>query len=419
MSSLRLIHLYKVYDDGSAKKKISASKPAVSDFCLEIEDREFIVLVGPSGCGKSTTLRMVAGLETITSGELYIENRLVNEVEPKDRDIAMVFQNYALYPHMTVYNNMAFGLKLKKIVDIKKDKYGNCRLNKKGQKISIKRHYTKTEINDKVMAAADILEITEYLHRKPKALSGGQRQRVALGRAIVRNPKVFLLDEPLSNLDAKLRATMRSEITKLHDKLQTTFIYVTHDQVEAMTMGTRIVVMKDGFIQQVGTPYEVFNTPSNLFVAGFIGTPQMNFLDGNLRIKHNKPIVIIRNTEIEISENKVAFNIEEGMSVKVGFRPEYTHICNENDKGALNGIVDTCEMMGSEMHFYINLGNDAKIILRTPAMEYNCGKIRQYKQGEKIYFNFDSHMCNLFDAQTEKNLMLKDAEPYVDTHFGT
>lgn len=249
MATVTLNHVYKVYQNQN--KKAEASKPAVSDFCMEIEDKEFIVFVGPSGCGKSTTLRMIAGLEEITDGEIYIDGRLVNNVEPKDRDIAMVFQNYALYPHMSVYDNMAFGLKLRRIDDIKRDKDGNPVLDAEGKEIPVKRKYTKAEIDEKVQEAAKILDIAEYLDRKPKALSGGQRQRVALGRTIVRKPKVFLLDEPLSNLDAKLRATMRAEIIKLHENLGATFIYVTHDQVEAMTMGTRIVVMKDGFIQQI------------------------------------------------------------------------------------------------------------------------------------------------------------------------
>ena len=248
MAGLKLNHIYKVYPNGTK---------AVSDFTMDIEDKEFIIFVGPSGCGKSTTLRMIAGLEDITTGELSIDGTVVNGIDPKDRDIAMVFQNYALYPHMTVYKNMAFGLKLRKMA--------------------------KEDIDVRVKEAAEILGITEYLEKKPGEMSGGQRQRVALGRAIVREPKVFLLDEPLSNLDAKLRTQMRSEILKLHRKLQTTFIYVTHDQVEAMTMGTRIVVMKDGFIQQIDTPRNLYNYPCNKFVAGFIGTPQMNFWNGKLK----------------------------------------------------------------------------------------------------------------------------------------
>ena len=283
MASVTLKNVSKIYP---RKEKKSHKKNAVIDneplravdnFNLEIKDGEFVVFVGPSGCGKSTTLRMIAGLEEISEGEIYIGDNLVNDVEPKDRDIAMVFQNYALYPHMTVYENIALGLKLRKIPDIKKDKAGNPVLDKEGKEIPIKRHYTKAEIDEKVMAAANALDIVPLLDRKPKEMSGGQRQRVALGRCMVRNPKAFLLDEPLSNLDAKLRSSMRVEISSLHKKLGTTFIYVTHDQVEAMTMGDRIVVMKKGIIQQVDTPNNLFDYPVNVFVAGFIGTPQMNF----------------------------------------------------------------------------------------------------------------------------------------------
>ena len=270
MASVTLKNIYKVYTGGVT---------AVSDFCLDIEDKEFIVLVGPSGCGKSTTLRMVAGLEEISDGELYIGDKLVNDVAPKDRDIAMVFQNYALYPHMTVYDNMAFGLKLRKT--------------------------PKAQIDKRVKEAARILDIEHLLNRKPKALSGGQRQRVALGRAIVREPKVFLMDEPLSNLDAKLRVQMRTEITKLHQRLQTTFIYVTHDQTEAMTMGSRIVVMKDGFIQQVDTPQNLYDYPTNLFVAGFIGSPQMNFFSVRLVKKDGGVYAVFGENEIKVPAEKL------------------------------------------------------------------------------------------------------------------
>ena len=274
MANLSLKHIYKVYPNGAK---------AVNDFNMQIEDKEFIVFVGPSGCGKSTTLRMIAGLEPITAGELKIGDVVVNGMEPKDRDIAMVFQNYALYPHMSIFENIAFGLRMRKIPDIKRDKEGNPVLDKEGKEIPVMRKYNKQELAEKVNEAAEILGITEYLKRKPKEMSGGQRQRVALGRAIVRQPKVMLLDEPLSNLDAKLRTQMRSEIVKLHKKLQTTFIYVTHDQVEAMTMGTRIVVMKDGFVKQIDTPKNLYKYPANKFVAGFIGTPQMNFFEATLK----------------------------------------------------------------------------------------------------------------------------------------
>ena len=292
MADLQLKHIYKRYAGGVT---------AVSDFTLDIDDKEFIILVGPSGCGKSTTLRMVAGLEEISEGELYIGGRLVNDVAPKDRDIAMVFQNYALYPHMTVFENMAFGLKLRKT--------------------------PKDEIKKRVTEAAKILDIEHLLDRKPKALSGGQRQRVAMGRAIVRNPKVFLMDEPLSNLDAKLRVAMRTEIKKLHNKLQTTFMYVTHDQTEAMTMGTRIVVMKDGVIQQVDTPANLYTKPDNVFVAGFIGSPQMNFVTATLSKENGSVYASFGDNKIMIPNGKVTPELEGyiGKEVIVGIRPEDIH----------------------------------------------------------------------------------------------
>ena len=333
MSSLNLKNIYKVYPSGVT---------AVTDFNLDIEDKEFIVFVGPSGCGKSTTLRMIAGLEEITSGELYIDGTLVNNVAPKDRDIAMVFQNYALYPHMTVYDNMAFGLKLRKM--------------------------PKDQIDQRVKEAARILGIEMYLSRKPKALSGGQRQRVALGRAIVREPKVFLLDEPLSNLDAKLRSQMRTEITKLHNRLATTFIYVTHDQVEAMTMGTRIVVMKDGFMQQVDTPINLYDYPINQFVAGFIGTPQMNFFTGVLTGTKNKVCVEFGMEKIELPADKVKLicNLDKylntGREVVFGIRPE--DVSDEADvvENAKNGVievkVDVVEALGSETLLYCKTRED-------------------------------------------------------------
>ena len=329
MASLSLRNICKEYQSGVR---------AVSDFNLEIEDKEFIVFVGPSGCGKSTTLRMIAGLEDITSGELYIDGRLVNDVVPKDRDIAMVFQNYALYPHMTVYDNMAFGLKLRKM--------------------------PKADIDARVKEAARILGIEMYLTRKPKALSGGQKQRVALGRAIVREPKVFLLDEPLSNLDAKLRAQMRTEITKLHNRLATTFIYVTHDQTEAMTMGTRIVVMKDGVMQQVESPQNLYDYPCNQFVAGFIGTPQMNFFDAKLIRKNGKVVAQFAEQEIEIPESKVAkiINPEEYIgtdkTVVMGIRPEDVHdepsFIAASPNSVVKTRVDVVEKLGSETLLYCN-----------------------------------------------------------------
>ncbi|MBO5047347.1 MAG: sn-glycerol-3-phosphate ABC transporter ATP-binding protein UgpC, partial [Clostridia bacterium] len=325
MASLSLRHIYKKYPGGVT---------AVSDFCLEIKDTEFIIFVGPSGCGKSTTLRMIAGLEEISEGELFIGDRLVNDVAPKDRDIAMVFQNYALYPHMTIFDNMAFGLKLRKM--------------------------PKETIKRKVEEAARILEITHLLDRYPKALSGGQKQRVALGRAIVRDPKVFLLDEPLSNLDAKLRAAMRTEITKLHNKLGTTFIYVTHDQVEAMTMATRIVVMKDGIIQQVDTPQNLYDLPVNIFVAGFIGTPQMNFINCTLAKKGDDMFVEFGNVSLKLPKEKAenpALKDYANKEVIIGIRPECISedpdVVAARDGATFDAYVEVTELMGAEIYLYL------------------------------------------------------------------
>jgi multiple sugar transport system ATP-binding protein len=349
---------------------------AVNDFNLEIADKEFIVFVGPSGCGKSTTLRMVAGLEEITRGELYIDDKLVNDVAPKDRDIAMVFQNYALYPHMTVRQNLEFPLKLRKV--------------------------PKDEIDKAVNGAAEILGITEYLERKPKALSGGQRQRVAIGRAIVREPKVLLMDEPLSNLDAKLRNQMRAEIIKLRHRINTTFIYVTHDQTEAMTLGDRIVIMKDGEIQQIGTPQQVFDYPVNTFVAGFIGMPQMNMFDGELIKRGGRYAVKVGPATIDISDDKQK-NLKDRntkeMKVLVGCRPE--HISLENVPGAMiNGKVDVSEMMGSSVHLHISAeGKDCIIIVPTLDLKGNAFKI-----GSDVSFTFAPNAIHVFDPQSGKNL---------------
>lgn len=345
---------------------------AVQEFNLEIADKEFIVLVGPSGCGKSTTLRMIAGLEEITEGELYINDVLMNDVAPKDRNIAMVFQNYALYPHMTVYENMAFSLKLHK--------------------------EPKEIIDKKVREAAEILDITEYLDRKPKALSGGQRQRVAIGRAIVRNPAVFLMDEPLSNLDAKLRNQMRAEIIKLRERINTTFVYVTHDQTEAMTLGDRIVIMRDGYIQQIGTPQDVFNNPKNLFVAGFIGTPQMNFFDAQLLMENGRYFAELGGFKAELSEEKqqrLKDNSVEAQEVTLGIRPEHIHL---SDNGVA-GVVDVSEMMGSSVHLHVKAVNkDVVIIVPT------AGKTLEYSMGKSISFGFDGSTIHVFDKESGKNL---------------
>jgi len=346
---------------------------AVQAFNLDIRDKEFIVLVGPSGCGKSTTLRMIAGLEEITSGELYIDGKLMNEVAPKDRDIAMVFQNYALYPHMTVYDNMAFSLKLK--------------------------HVAKDEIESKVIEAAKILGITDLLNRKPKALSGGQRQRVAIGRAIVREPKVFLMDEPLSNLDAKLRNQMRAEIIKLRQRVDTTFIYVTHDQTEAMTLGDRIVVMRDGFIQQIGTPQEVFHHPANLFVASFIGTPQMNLFEAELVKDGEHYAVTVNGTRIpldEATEGKLKANGAASGPVTLGVRPEHVVLAEEG----VEATVDVSELMGSSIHLHVNAGGtDAVAIIPSAGAE------QTFRYGDKVRIAFAENSVHLFDKKTEQSLL--------------
>ena len=371
MASLSLQHIDKIY---------SGNVTAVSDFCLDIEDKEFIVLVGPSGCGKSTTLRMVAGLEEISSGELYIGDRLVNDVPPKDRDIAMVFQNYALYPHMTVYDNMAFGLKLRKT--------------------------PKAEIKQRVEQAAHILDIFHLLNRKPKALSGGQRQRVALGRAIVREPKVFLMDEPLSNLDAKLRVAMRTEITKLHQRLQTTFIYVTHDQTEAMTMGTRIVVMKDGFVQQVDSPQNLYDYPVNLFVAGFIGSPQMNFFVAKLEKEGKEIVAKFGDNKIVIPSSKLSKLTDEsyiGKEIYMGIRPENIHDEEAFLHAAPNAVIDcnveVTELMGSETYLYLSAsGKEENLIARVNPRTTS-------RAGQKIQVAFDVNHLHFFDKDTETTLL--------------
>ncbi len=368
MASLSLKDVYKVYPGGVV---------AVSEFNLEIEDKEFIILVGPSGCGKSTTLRMIAGLEEISDGEIYIGDTLVNDVAPKDRDIAMVFQNYALYPHMTVYENMAFGLKLRKT--------------------------PKDEIKRRVAEAATILDIEHLLDRKPKALSGGQRQRVALGRAIVREPKVFLMDEPLSNLDAKLRVQMRTEIGKLHKKLQTTFIYVTHDQTEAMTMGSRIVVMKDGFIQQVDSPQVLYDEPVNMFVAGFIGSPQMNFVEVEVVAEDKGLALVFGSQKVVLPEGK-AKGLDKkyiGQRVMMGIRPENIHEDEVRISATPDCVVDATveitEMMGAETYLYLDIEGKqfvARVNTRTTA-----------KSGDKIKLALDANKIHLFEKETEVSIL--------------
>ena len=367
MASLSLEHIYKKYPNGFE---------AVKDFNLDIKDKEFIIFVGPSGCGKSTTLRMIAGLEDISSGTLKIDGKVMNDVEPKDRDIAMVFQNYALYPHMTVYDNMAFGLKLRKV--------------------------PKDEIDKKVREAAKILDLSKLLDRKPKALSGGQRQRVAMGRAIVRNPKVFLMDEPLSNLDAKLRVQMRSEIAKLHQRLGTTIIYVTHDQTEAMTLGTRIVVMKDGVVQQVDTPHNLYDKPCNLFVAGFMGSPQMNFLDAVCNVKDGVAYLSVAGMDIPLNAEKSKALIDggyDGKTVVMGIRPEHLSDNPEDLAAAkvkFTAKINVYELLGAEVFLYFDLAGTpvtARVEPKTTA-----------RTGSEVEFTMDLEKIHVFDKEKETTI---------------
>ena len=362
MARVKLTNVKKIYDKNVV---------AVHDFNLDIADKEFVVFVGPSGCGKSTTLRMIAGLEEISDGTVEIDGVVVNDLQPKDRNIAMVFQNYALYPHLSVFENMAFPLRLQKM--------------------------PQEEIYKRVTEAAEVLGITEYLNRKPRALSGGQRQRVAIGRAIVRDPKVLLMDEPLSNLDAKLRNQMRSELIKLRKRINTTFVYVTHDQVEAMTLGDRIVVMKDGYIQQIGTPQEVFDHPANLFVSGFIGTPQMNYFDARLLIRDGRYFVETKGYEVELSEDKQArlreHNVEE-QDVTLGIRPEHLSI---TDKG-IKGNVDVSELMGSSLHLHMTV-EDKDVIIIVPTE----GAKIDYS-GRELEIGFNGKVAHLFSKKDQHNL---------------
>ena len=375
MSDVVIKGLKKIYDN-----KVTA----VHDVNLHIKDKEFIVLVGPSGCGKSTTLRMVAGLEDISEGELYIDGALMNDIAPKDRDIAMVFQNYALYPHMSVYENMAFALKLKKT--------------------------PKPQIDKKVQEVAEILDITQYLTRKPKALSGGQRQRVAIGRAMVRDPKVFLMDEPLSNLDAKLRNQMRAEIIKLRERINTTFMYVTHDQTEAMTLADRIVIMKDGYVNQIGTPQDLFNRPVNLFVAGFIGTPIMNFFDNcKLLLEGDKYIVEIRGVRFELDEfqQKILHaRNQKPAEIICGIRPQHISV----GKGDLSAKVEVSELLGSEYNLHARCGDD-EVVMVIPTMDLET----DVSMGSEINFTTKPKMIQLFDKETENNLIWFD-KASADAH---
>ena len=372
MASVKLTNVKKVYD-----KKVVA----VHDFSLDIKDKEFVVFVGPSGCGKSTTLRMIAGLEEISEGTVEIDGVVVNDLQPKDRDIAMVFQNYALYPHLTVFENMAFSLRLKKVPN--------------------------DEVFRRVTEAAKVLGITEYLTRKPRALSGGQRQRVAIGRAMVRDSKVFLMDEPLSNLDAKLRNQMRAEIILLREKINTTFIYVTHDQTEAMTLGDRIVIMKDGFIQQVGTPTEVFEHPVNLFVAGFIGAPQMNTFRTELVRENGKYYVTPLGSRIEVdgeTGENLAAKAVDGRSVVLGVRPEHITL-SQPGPHAIPCTIIVNEMMGSELHIHAETEDGAQLVVRVPTLGLHRQERAELVNGAKIHVSFPGEVMHLFDPETERNLI--------------
>ncbi|MBO4992322.1 MAG: ABC transporter ATP-binding protein [Firmicutes bacterium] len=392
MASVTLKNIKKIYPHADKKKKKKGAEEkktnlqvteqgvvAVQEFSIDIADKEFIVLIGPSGCGKSTTLRMIAGLEDITEGELYIDGNLVNDVAPKDRDIAMVFQSYALYPHKNVYDNMAFPLQLQKM--------------------------PKDQIDKTVREAAEVLDITKYLDRKPKELSGGQRQRVAIGRAIVRNPKVLLMDEPLSNLDAKLRNQMRAEIIKLRQRIDTTFIYVTHDQTEAMTLGDRLIIMKDGFVQQIATPQDAFEHPINLFVAGFIGSPQMNFFDAELVKNDGVYAVTLDGATIVLSDDKQKRLSERGVQpqpVTLGVRPEHIMMAGEGDN-RIHGEVDVCEMMGSAVHLHVKTdGRDVIIVAQT--MDLQGHHEGQFQMGQKIAFTFGGNVAHVFSKETDRNL---------------
>ncbi len=374
MATVKLTNVKKIYGKDTV---------AVQDFNLDIADKEFIVFVGPSGCGKSTTLRMIAGLEDISGGTVEIDGVVVNDLQPRDRNIAMVFQNYALYPHLTVFENMAFSLRLKKVPnDI---------------------------VYEKVTQAAEILGITEYLTRKPRALSGGQRQRVAIGRAMVRDSKVFLMDEPLSNLDAKLRNQMRAEIILLRQKINTTFIYVTHDQTEAMTLGDRIVIMKDGFIQQVGTPTEVFDMPVNIFVAEFIGAPKMNTFKSNLVYENGKYFVTPYGAKIEVTGKKAEMLKAKGVGSKeivLGVRPEHFVLSNANDPKAIPCKIVVNEMMGSELHIHGIEEDGDRIIVRIPTITLDDEQRNALTYGSTIYVTFESKVMHFFDPETEKNLLV-------------
>lgn len=433
MASIKLTNVKKIYDN-----KVTA----VEDFNLEIADKEFVVFVGPSGCGKSTTLRMIAGLEDISEGTIEIDGVVVNDLQPKDRDIAMVFQNYALYPHMTVYENIAFPLRLRKFpirrdmtpkeaeeldseivrleknltlaVDGEKEKIENelkiLNEDKASGQTTDYRKMTEDEIYSRVTAAAETLGITQYLLRKPRALSGGQRQRVAIGRAMVRDSKVFLMDEPLSNLDAKLRNQMRAEIILLRQNLNTTFVYVTHDQTEAMTLGDRIVIMKDGFVQQVGTPTEVFEQPKNLFVAEFVGAPKMNTMKTSLVFENGKYYVTPFGAKIEVDGENAAKLRDAGITSReiiLGVRPEHILLADKAAENCIETTLQVNEMMGSELHLHVLTEDGESMIARTPTIRMSSEQRGSLKSGAKVYLTFTGKTMHFFDPETEENLLYK------------
>ncbi len=390
MATVKLTNVKKIYGKNTV---------AVHDFNLEIADKEFIVFVGPSGCGKSTTLRMIAGLEEISEGTIEIDGRIVNDLQPKDRDIAMVFQNYALYPHLTVFENMAFALRLKKSPVT--DENGKTKYVK----------LSNDEIYKRVTEAAEILGISDYLLRRPRELSGGQRQRVAIGRAMVRDSQVFLMDEPLSNLDAKLRNQMRAELILLRKKIDTTFVYVTHDQTEAMTLGDRIVIMKDGFIQQVGTPTEVFEMPENLFVAEFIGAPKMNIFHANLNEENGSYRVSVCGADIPVDGEKGEMLRARGVpsrEVILGVRPEHITLTSRNNPAAIPCVIQVNEMMGSEMHLHVLSPEGEEIIVRVPTVQFTAQQVASLVAGAKIFITFRGKVMHFFSPSSEFNLLTHD-----------
>ena len=414
MATVKLTNVKKIYGKNTV---------AVQDFNLDIADKEFIVFVGPSGCGKSTTLRMIAGLEEISGGTIEIDGRVVNDLQPKDRDIAMVFQNYALYPHLTVFENMAFALRLKRVpeTDLKPEEEATAEEATEAAAVEGQEAFTKKEkpvkmvkipqdeIYRRVTEAAEILGISEYLLRRPRELSGGQRQRVAIGRAMVRDSKVFLMDEPLSNLDAKLRNQMRAEIILLRKKIDTTFIYVTHDQTEAMTLGDRIVIMKDGFIQQVGTPTEVFDMPENLFVAEFIGAPKMNTFKTELQRDKKGYFVTPFGVRMPVDGEKgeaLANMGVEAQEITLGVRPEHVTLTSKTNPAASPCTIRVNEMMGSELHLHVTTETGEQLIVRVPTVSLSAAQVASLVAGARIFITFRSKVMHFFNAETEHNLLV-------------